>query len=220
MVTLPEGLTKTDVAAIVDSLRICPDTAFLAACRDSALLRDFGIDGPSAEGYLFPETYELGSAMSAPEVVRVLVRQFFTVWNGLGSDDSRSGLSLRERVTLASIVEREARMASEYPLVAGVFVNRLRRRMPLQSCATVEYVLPERKTRLDAADLAIESPYNTYLHLGLPPGPICNPGRAALAAALAPTRTDYLYFVYAGNGRHVFSRTFAEHEAARRRLAL
>jgi UPF0755 protein len=104
----------------------------------------------------------------------------------------------------------------EYPRVAGVFMNRLRRRLPLQSCATVEYLLSKRKRRLSVEDTKIESPYNTYLHLGLPPGPICNPGRRALAAALNPERNDYLFFVARGDGTHSFSRTLAEHAAAMR----
>jgi UPF0755 protein len=216
LVTIPEGLTLGQTAALLDSLRLCPADSFRAACADPALLRDFGIAGATAEGRLFPETYELGTAMGAREIARRLIRQFHAVWRSLDS----SGTDPAPAVILASIIEREARVAAEFPLVASVFANRLRRGMPLQSCATVEYLLPARKARLDARDLAIESPYNTYLHAGLPPGPICNPGRAALAAALAPARTDYLYFIYAGDGAHVFSRTFAEHEAARRRLGL
>jgi UPF0755 protein len=121
-------------------------------------------------------------------------------------------------VTLASIVEREARVPEEYAQVAGVFVNRLQRGMPLQSCATIEYALPERKERLTDADLRVASPYNTYIHTGLPPGPICSPGSRALAAALHPARHDYLYFVSRGDGTHAFSRTFAEHAAAMRQL--
>jgi UPF0755 protein len=105
----------------------------------------------------------------------------------------------------------------EFPRIAGVFMNRLRRHLPLQSCATVEYLLPERKGRLSVEDTKMESPYNTYLHVGLPPGPICNPGRRALAAALNPERHDYLFFVSRGDGTHIFSRTLAEHAAATRR---
>jgi UPF0755 protein len=107
-------------------------------------------------------------------------------------------------------------MPEEFPRIAGVFMNRLRRGIPLQSCATVEYLLPERKGILTVADTRIESPYNTYLHAGLPPGPICNPGRRALAAALNPERHDYLFFVARGDGTHAFSRTLAEHAAATR----
>jgi UPF0755 protein len=119
-------------------------------------------------------------------------------------------------VTLASIVEGEAKVPEEFPRIAGVFMNRLRRNLPLQSCATVECLLPERKGLLSVEDTKIESPYNTYLHVGLPPGPICNPGRRALAAALNPERNDYLFFVARGDGTHAFSRTFSEHAAATR----
>lgn len=217
LVTIPEGLTLTQTAALLDSLRICRSDSFTAACADPTLLRESGITAPTAEGWLFPETYELGTAMTAREIAHRLIRQFFSVWNSL---DNSGSADLGRAVILASIVEREARDPAEFPLVASVFTNRLRLGMPLQSCATIEYLLPRRKARLDARDLAIESPYNTYQQPGLPPGPICSPGRAALAAALAPARTDYLYFVYAGNGTHVFSRSFAEHETARRRLGL
>jgi UPF0755 protein len=150
-----------------------------------------------------------------------MVRQFFSVLSEL-RDSSRvprpPSLTPIQVVILASIVEREAKVQEEFPRIAGVFMNRLRRHMPLQSCATVEYLLPERKGILTVADTRIESPYNTYLHAGLPPGPICSPGRRALAAALSPERNDYLFFVARGDGTHAFSRTAAEHAANCRAL--
>jgi UPF0755 protein len=148
-----------------------------------------------------------------------MVRHFFSVFSALRTPaPSPQPLAPSEIVILASIVEREAKVPEEFPRVAGVFVNRLRRRIPLQSCATVEYLLPERKGRLSVEDTKTESPYNTYLHAGLPPGPICNPGRRALAAALNPERNDYLFFVARGDGTHAFSRTAAEHVANCRAL--
>jgi UPF0755 protein len=132
--------------------------------------------------------------------------------NELGRSPAK--MTDHEYVTLASVVEREAKIPAEYPRIAGVFANRLRRRIPLQSCATVEYILPARKEKLTNGDLKTESPYNTYLHTGLPPGPICNPGRLALEAALYPERHGYIFFVSRGDGTHIFSRTAAEHTAA------
>jgi UPF0755 protein len=172
------------------------------------------VSAATAEGYLFPETYEFLTGSQPSDVVRRMVRQFLSVYSELSNSPiavRQSHLAFSDVVILASIVEREAKMPEEFPRVAGVFVNRLRRRMPLQSCATVEYLLPERKGVLSVDDTKTESPYNTYLHTGLPPGPICNPGRRALAAALSPERNDYLFFVARGDGTHAFSRTAAEH---------
>ncbi len=216
MVTIPEGWTQHQVAAELDRRGICPAPDFLAACARPELLRELGIAGPTAEGYLYPETYDFALDAEPAAVIRQMADQLELVWAEVAGLEP-GPLPPREVVILASIVEREAELAEEFPLVASVFANRLRRGMPLQSCATVAYVLPERKAVLSYADTRIESPYNTYLHAGLPPGPICNPGRRALAAAFAPARTDYLYFFSKGDGGHVFSATWSEHQAAQRR---
>ena len=215
MVTIPEGYTMNQVAAALEERGICRADSFLAVCADTSLLKEFAVFAPTAEGYLFPETYEFLTGRSPREVVRKLVRQFRTVMAEL-KPQAMTKLTDHELVTLASIVEREARVPAEFPRIAGVFMNRLRRQIPLQSCATVEYLLPERKGILTVADTRIESPYNTYLHSGLPPGPICNPGRRALVAALNPEQHSYLFFVARGDGTHIFSRTLAEHAAATR----
>ncbi|MBM3330470.1 endolytic transglycosylase MltG [candidate division WOR-3 bacterium] len=221
MVTIPEGYTMNEIAAVLAERGVCPADSFLSACMDTSLLRQSGVRAATAEGYLFPETYEFLSGSAPADVARRLIRQFFSVFAEL-HDSSRlppaSFLTPSQVVILASIVEREARVPEEFPRIAGVFANRLRRRLPLQSCATVEYLLPQRKGRLSVEDTKIASPYNTYLHAGLPPGPICNPGRRALAAALHPERNDYLFFVARGDGTHLFSRTAAEHAAACRRV--
>jgi len=216
MVTIPEGYTMEQIAATLAERGICRADSFLAACAETSLLREFAVFVPTAEGYLFPETYEFLTGSPPPEVVRNMIRQFRTVMAEL-KPQATTRLTDHEFVTLASIVEREAQVPTEFPRIAGVFANRLRRGIPLQSCATVEYLLPERKGILTVADTRIESPYNTYLHSGLPPGPICNPGRRALAAALNPERHDYLFFVSRGDGTHIFSRTLSEHAAATRR---
>lgn len=220
MVTVPEGYTMNRVAAKLEERAICRADSFLAVCADTNLLRESGVSASTAEGYLFPETYEFLTGSQPSEVVRRMLRQFFSVLSELRASlpaPRPPSLAPSQAVILASIVEREARMPEEFPRIAGVFVNRLRRRLPLQSCATVEYLLSERKGRLSVDDTKIESPYNTYLHVGLPPGPICNPGRRALAAALNPERNDYLFFVARGDGTHSFSRTLAEHAAAMHR---
>ncbi|MFO7675607.1 MAG: endolytic transglycosylase MltG [bacterium] len=219
MVTIPEGYTMREVAALLDERDVCPGPDFLAACRDRVLLDSLGLPGRDAEGYLFPDTWEFEPGASASAIVRRMVRRFREVWERERARVAAPPLDDRATVILASIVEREALRADEVRLIAGVFLNRLRQGVPLSSCATVQYVLPAHKEVLTLADTRSESPYNTYLHPGLPPGPICNPGARALAAALDPEPTEYLYFVARGDGSHVFSRTLRDHERARRRIS-
>ena len=221
LVTIPEGFTMNQVASALAERGVCRADSFLAVCLDTSLLRRSGVTAATAEGYLFPETYEFLTGSPPAEVARRMIRQFFTTFAQLRDSSvltPPSSLSPSQVVILASVVEREAKVPDEFPRIAGVFMNRLRRHLPLQSCATVEYLLPERKGRLSVEDTKTESPYNTYLHLGLPPGPICNPGRRALAAALNPERNSYLFFVARGDGTHAFSRTAAEHAANCRSL--
>jgi UPF0755 protein len=214
MVTIPEGYTMNEIAEALAERGVCRADSFLQACLDTNLLRKSGVTAATAEGYLFPETYEFLTGSRPSDVVRRMVRQFFSVLSELRAPTpSPQPLAPSQVVILASIVEREAKVWEEFPRIAGVFMNRLRRHLPLQSCATVEYLLPERKGRLSVEDTKLESAYNTYLHIGLPPGPICNPGRRALAAALSPERNNYLFFVARGDGTHAFSRTAAEHAA-------
>jgi len=221
LITIPDGYTMKQVAASLAQSDVCTDSGFLAACADTATLGEFGVIAPSAEGYLFPETYEFLTGTPPADVVGRMLRQFQSVFSSIPNPQSKTQnpkypppLSPSQLVTLASIVEGEAKTPDEFPRIAGVFMNRLRRHMPLQSCATVEYLLPERKGVLSIEDTKFDSPYNTYLHVGLPPGPICNPGRRALDATLNPERNDYLFFVSRGDGTHIFSHTAAEHEAA------
>jgi UPF0755 protein len=201
------------IAAVLVENRVCAESAFLEADMDRNLRRECAILAGTNEGYLFPETYEFLTGSPAAEAMGRMLRQFRTVMAEL-KPQATTKMTDHEYVTLASIVEREAQKPEEFKRIAGVFVNRLRRRLPLQSCATVEYLLPERKDRLSVEDTKMPSPYNTYLHTGLPPGPICNPGRRALEAALYPESHDYLFFVSRGDGTHIFSRTAAEHAQA------
>ncbi len=216
-VTIPEGYRLTRVARTLEDQGICPAAEFESACRDRVLLVELGVPARSAEGYLFPDTYEFEARSAPADVTRRMVGRFREVYAGLKAT-ANPPLDDLQTVILASIIEREVVLPGELATVAGIFVNRLRRGIPLQSCATVQYALPEYKERLTVADTRVDSPYNTYLHPGLPPGPISNPGRAALAAALSPQKTDYLYFVANGDGSHTFSRTLREHEAAKRRI--
>jgi UPF0755 protein len=227
LVTIPEGKTMEQTANILEEHNICSKKDFLTQAQDKTFLTKIGIKGKSAEGYLFPDSYEFEISSEPKEVLTRMIKQFFSVFNSLQQMDSASytyeeakrkiALSDREVVILASIVEAEALLNAERPIIASVFLNRLKRRLPLQSCATVEYILKERKLRLSIQDLSIDSPYNTYLHPGLPPGPICNPGRNSIKAVLFPAKTDYLFFVSRGDGSHYFSKTGREHQAAIRR---
>ena len=232
-VTVPEGLTSRQVARLMGDRGVAAEEEMLALADDppEQLRADFPFicKGVSLEGYLFPDTYEFASGVGAMKVVQTMLRRFEnTVQAALGAaadagssaPDAKlpNGLTQRETLILASIVEREARVESERPIVAGVFLNRLKRSMPLQSCATVQYILPVSKEHLLNEDLAIESPYNTYLVTGLPPGPICNPGLASVRAALDPEPVDYLYFVASNDGSHVFSRTYNDHLQAKARI--
>ena len=217
--TIPEGLTRQETAGVLARQGIVDSTRFVQLSEDRTFTTDLGIDEPTLEGYLFPETYFFSMESDEESVIRRLVRQFHDVMD----DDALArldtiGLSVHQAVTLASIVEREAQAASERPLIAGVFLRRLSLNRRLESCATVEYALGVHKKRLTNADLRVKSPFNTYRHRGLPPAPIGSPGKASLIASLYPEKTEYLYFVARGDGTHIFSRTNVEHEAAKRQV--
>ncbi len=212
--TVPEGYDKRKTARVVAAAGICTAEGFLEACgRGDPKGR---VPSRDLEGYLFGDTYEMSAEAEAADVVAVMLERFFEV---MGPEElaraEEMGRPLAEVVTLASIVEREALLDEERPLVASVFYNRLARGMRLESCATVIYALGGDVERLTVQDLKVDSPYNTYIHAGLPPGPICSPGRASLTAALYPADTDYVFFVSNGDGSHTFSRTFRGHLNAR-----
>ena len=221
-VTLPEGYTLGQAGRLLEDFGIAKAADFAAACRDPALLAELGVAAPSLEGYLFPDTYLFPVAYGAREAASAMVANFREKLASIPEAASLSPKELQERLVLASIVEREYRLPEEAPLMAGVFLNRLRIGMALQSCATVVYVMTERlgkphPERLFDRDIAIEDPYNSYIHRGLPPGPISNPGMTALLAALRPASSKYLYFrlVDEATGKHHFSATLEEHVGAR-----
>ncbi len=224
---VPEGDSMFDIADLVERGGFTTRERFLAAANNPAPIRDLAPEAPTLEGFLFPATYEFPRHPSAEAMVEAMVKRFRQEWATLSAQKTKSAdMPVEQVVTLASLVERETPKPAERPLVAGVFVNRLQDRVPLQCDPTVVYALElagKYSGTLDARSLPFESPYNTYRHTGLPPGPIANPGEASLRAALAPAATDYLYFVADTEGGHMFGKTLAEHDhnvsLYRRRLA-
>jgi UPF0755 protein len=214
-VTFPEGLTIADMAAIYESHGFGPAQAFVDAAADPARVKALDPAARDLEGYLFPETYPLPRHASAAKLVALMVDRFQKMFTpAMRADAEARGLTPRQVVTLASIVEKETARPEERPLVAAVYTARLRIGMPLQCDPTVIYALVKAGRydgKIHKDDLAFDSPYNTYRYPGLPPGPIASPGRASLDAAIHPADADYLYFVSRNDGTHVFARTLEEH---------
>ncbi len=228
LLTIPEGWRAEEIADRLAARGIGTPAQFLAVVRQgrsTAGALSSRPPGASLEGYLFPDSYSVDSRSTPENIAERMVQQFDLRFTQEMRDRAAAlGMTVHQVVTLASVIEREAVVPSERPLMAGVFYNRLREGVPLQSDPTVQYALtvtaPESqqqygwwKTVLTAEDLEIDSPYNTYRYPGLPPGPICNPGLASLRAALEPETTDYLYFVARPDGSHAFARTLEEHNA-------
>jgi UPF0755 protein len=214
-VTIPEGLTVREVVGVFAAAGFGAEESFFCLLDDPAFLAAEDLPAEGAEGYLFPDTYDFPLATPPDRILRAMLKRFRDVVTPeFATKAAHLGLSVHEAVTLASLVEEEAAHADERRLVAAVFVNRLRRGMPLQSDPTVLYGREGSDRTLSHADLHRPTPYNTYTIPGLPPTPIANPGRAALEAAVDPAPVDYLYFVARGDGSHQFSTTLAEHNAA------
>lgn len=214
--TLPEGGTLWDLARNAERQLDVPRDSIWAAARDSALRAEFGIPGATVEGWLKPETYAFGGYDDARDVVRRFLAERRDAWPAdWQARADAADLDREEVLILASIVEAEAFLAEELPRIAAVYRNRLRLGMPLQADPTIQYAFlidrGERKSRLFNRDYAYQSPYNTYLHAGLPPTPIGNPSDAAIEAVLSPADVRDLYFVARGDGSHVFARSYAEH---------
>jgi UPF0755 protein len=213
--TVPEGYRLTEIADAAESAGLCSADEFLSVC-EAGDPKGRVPEGTPLEGYLFPDTYFFDADTPPETVVETMLDRFFEIVTD--EDIERvgaGGRSLHEVVILASLVEREAMVDEERPLVAAVFLNRLEKGITLGSCATVIYAMGRVPERITIQDLKIDSPYNTYINTGLPPGPICSPGEASLRAAIEPADADYLYFVSNGDGTHTFSTTYAEHEALR-----
>jgi len=213
--TFPEGLTIAEMAKIFESHGLGPAAAFVGAAKDGTLIHDLDPGARNLEGYLFPETYAVPRKTDAPKLVRLMVGRFAHVFTqGMRDAAAEQQLSVRQAIALASIVEKETAKAEERPLVAAVYMNRLRRHMPLQADPTVIYAIQQTGNyngNLHRDDLMVDSPYNTYRYPGLPPGPIASPGRASLEAAVHPAESDALYFVSRNDGSHVFAKTLDEH---------
>jgi UPF0755 protein len=214
-ITFREGLTIAEMSQVFEAGGYGPAAAFVQAAKDVSLVRATDPAATDLEGYLFPDTYMMPRKTTAPALVRVMVGRFQSVAvPQLVDDATRLGLNLRQLVTLASMVEKETSRAEERPLVAAVYVNRLKTGMGMQCDPTVIYAL-QRAGRyngnLRRDDLMFDSPYNTYRYPGLPPGPIAAPGKASLEASARPAATDHLYFVSRNDGSHAFARTLSEH---------
>jgi UPF0755 protein len=226
-VTFPEGLTLEETAAVLGKAGICEAPAFLDAATPEAVDQALGTSLASrvpqidAAGFLFPDTYLLGHNDDPARVIAMMLAEFkekFYDPYWLPAVAQKPWGNILQVVTLASLVEKEARVDSDRPLIAGVLVHRIRTGMRLQCDATVQYALGRHKAHLTDQDLKADSPYNTYLHNGLPPGPICNPGLPSLQAALHPAATDYLFYVAKPEGTHIFTKTYPEHLAAKKSL--
>ena len=212
-VTIPEGATVADVAAELAAAGFGGPDHVTCLARDPSFLMDVEVPASGLEGYLFPDTYSFAWSASPEDVLRAMVRRFREQADAVAAARTAARMSEQEMVILASVIEKETGAAHERRVVSGVFHNRLRIGMALQSDPTAVYGRAD-VDRLTAADLKVDSPYNTYRHTGLPAGPICNPGRAALEAAVSPAHVSYLYFVSRNDGTHEFSDTLADHNRA------
>lgn len=215
-ITLPEGLQSREIALILAKRIEVDSTRFVQLVHDTTLCKDLGIPAASLEGFLFPNTYDFYWGMDARQVLRIMVSEFNRQFSdSLRSAAESSGRTVLEVVTLASIIEGEAVIDSERPVISAVYHNRLRRGMLLQADPTVQYIIPDGPRRLLKRDLEIDSPYNTYKYSGLPPGPINNPGLNSILASMNPAPVNYLYFVANGDGSHTFSQTLQQHLKAK-----
>lgn len=217
--TVPEGLTATAIAELWEKTGLGTAEEFQNAIELPVLLQKYIPEGVSAEGYLFPNTYKFAKGTTAETVVKMMLSESEAVWNDSLAEEAKIlGLTRHQVITLASIIGREAGSKSEIPIISSVFHNRLKQNWRLQADPTVLYALGDPKPPLTREDLKTVSPYNTYLHKGLPPGPIGNPGKASILGALRPEKTSFYYFVATGPGKHHFSKTLEEHNRMRRQI--
>ena len=221
-VTVPEGLTAGEIAPLIAPFLVDGQDGFTAAFREVGIIGPIDLEADNLEGYLFPETYSFPKGISSTDAVGAMVDQFRATFSGAWAARTESlRMSIRQVVTMASLIEKESSVVEEKKLVSAVFHNRLRIGMKLDCDPTIIYALKLKGLfhgNLTKKDMSLDTPYNTYRYPGLPPGPICNPGRAAVEAALYPAEEAYLYFVSRNDGSHHFSRTFAEHQNAVRRF--
>ena len=211
-VTVPEGLRARAQAHLLARTIGIDSARFVALVDDADFARTLGVDAPSLEGYLFPETYHCYWQQDEKDVIRMMVEQLQRFFNDSLQARARSfGWDERQALTFASIIEGEALIPEDRAMISGVYHNRLRRDMPLEADPTIQYILEDGPRRVLYTDLQIDDPYNTYRYKGLPPGPVNNPGKASIMASLYPVEHHYLYFVANGEGGHWFSSTLEEH---------
>jgi UPF0755 protein len=216
VVTIPEGFSLTQIASVVASRLTQPADSIEVAARDTALLHELDVPTSTLEGYLFPDTYTFQDGTTARAAVDAMVRRFEQVWKPEWTARLDTvHLSRNDVMALASIVEKEARLSEERPVIAAVYLNRLRTGMLLQADPTVQYALGKHVARVFYKDLEVDSPYNTYKYKGLPPGPIASPGRPSIEAALYPANVPYVYFVAFPDGHHEFRVDLKGHEEAK-----
>jgi len=216
IVTIPEGFSIGQIAPLLESKLGQPADSVKAAVTDTALLHQLDVPTKTLEGYLFPDTYTFAEGTTSRTAVDMMVRRFEQVWKPEWTARLDTlHLSRNDVMALASIVEKEARLPEERPVIAAVYMNRLRANIPLQADPTVQYALGKHVARVYYKDLEVESPYNTYKHAGLPPGPIASPGKPSIEAALYPANVPFIYFVAFPDGHHEFRRDLAGHEQAK-----
>ncbi|MCU0642748.1 MAG: endolytic transglycosylase MltG [bacterium] len=215
-VVIPEGLSSHEIASIFSKKLELDSTKILNLIYDQDVILNAGINANSLEGYLYPDTYSFFWGITEKEAIQTLLNEFHKKFtDSLKQIVMEQGWTLHKIVTLASIIEGEAILDDERPIISAVYHNRLKQGIPLQADPTIQYIIPDGPRRLLKRDLAIDSPYNTYLHAGLPPGPVNNPGISSIRAAINPADVEYIYFVAKGDGSHIFSRTLKEHLAAK-----
>lgn len=221
-VTIPEGTRLRKVGKILEKHNLTTEEEFCKIAKAGNFKDKYKFlqelsDDTSLEGFLFPDTYLLPKNQSVEYYIDIFLKRFEEIYTKNQFDKKEIDLKIHQIITLASIIESEAKLETEKPIIASVFYNRLEKQMPLQSCSTVNYALNDYKELL-TKDTKVESPYNTYLHLGLPPGPICSPGVSAIKAVFSPAKSNYLYFVSKGDGSHKFSKTYVEHKTAKNNI--
>lgn len=217
----PEGATVSELARTLEGEGLAPSAAIRRLAADPTFLSTLGIEAPSLEGYLFPDTYQFVRGMTPEEILTRMVQRLRAKTGAeITTRAAARGLTVHQLLTLASIIEREAVERDEMRTISAVFWNRLKLKMPLQADPTVQYATGKERRALTRADLRIDHPYNTYRNAGLPPGPIASPGLAAIEAALDPAPVKYIYFVAMDDTHHHFSATIAEHNAAVARYRL
>ena len=219
-ITIPEGWTVSQIAQKLQKTNLADSLSFKNLCNDGNFINELKISGISnLEGYLFPETYFISSNQNEKQIITMMVNQFKKIVNSHQFNYEKYDLNFHDLITLASIIQGEARDINEMSTISSVFHNRLNKNMYLDANATIQYIIPGENRRLRNKDLETNNPYNTYKYKGLPPGPINNPGLDAIIAASKPLTTDFLYFVKDPEnlGKHVFNKTFTGHEKARKK---